>query len=164
MNSSKDARARDEGDNRHVPQPPAALDPAATGRFWSHLDQLVAATSVVIDRPKGSRHPRYPSMRYPLDYGYLKATTSGDGEGIDVWVGSRDVNDHSRDGDDRSHGTGNRPPRGTITGVICALDLEKRDLELKLLLGCTTEEMVTLLTFHNQGNQIATVIVRDENG
>ncbi len=50
--------------------------------------QLIVTNSLVIDRPKGSSHPRYPHVIYPLDYGYLENTTSSDGDGIDVWLGS----------------------------------------------------------------------------
>jgi inorganic pyrophosphatase len=52
--------------------------------FWLRLDELVAGCGLVIDRPKGSPHPRYPDFFYPLDYGYLDGTRSADGDGIDV--------------------------------------------------------------------------------
>ncbi|MEH1844016.1 MAG: hypothetical protein V7L25_03125 [Nostoc sp.] len=52
--------------------------------FWFKLDQLVAASNLKVDRPKGTSHPRYPSFVYPLDYGYLKDTHSEDGFDIDV--------------------------------------------------------------------------------
>jgi inorganic pyrophosphatase len=41
--------------------------------FWSRLDELLATSRLVIDRPKGTRHPRYPEVIFPLDYGYLAA-------------------------------------------------------------------------------------------
>ena len=56
--------------------------------FWSALDELVLNSEIVIDRPKGTAHPKYPKFIYRLDYGYLKNTSSMDGDGIDVWVGS----------------------------------------------------------------------------
>lgn len=37
--------------------------------FWDAVDSLMANSKVVIDRPKGSCHPRYPHIVYPLDYG-----------------------------------------------------------------------------------------------
>ena len=58
--------------------------------FWSNLDRLVDESEIVIDRPKGSSHPKYPNFIYRLDYGYLKNTASMDGTGIDVWMGSRE--------------------------------------------------------------------------
>ena len=32
--------------------------------FWSHLDMLVASSEIIIDRPKGSIHPKYPDFIY----------------------------------------------------------------------------------------------------
>ena len=52
------------------------------------MTQLLSTNGVIIDRPRGTSHPHYPTMVYPLDYGYLENTTSGDGGGIDVWLGS----------------------------------------------------------------------------
>lgn len=111
--------------------------------FWSTLDALVAASEVVIDRPRGSAHPRYPAIVYPLDYGYLRGTTAGDGGGIDVWMGSVAT-------------------RG-VTGVIVTVDLAKRDSEIKILLGCTPVEMQTILAWHNNGTQAGELLVRSYN-
>ncbi|WP_454053584.1 hypothetical protein [Clostridium sp. Marseille-Q7071] len=47
--------------------------------FWIMLDGLVNSSKIVIDRPTGSRHPKYPDMLYEVDYGYLKNTKSMDG-------------------------------------------------------------------------------------
>ena len=116
----------------------------AGNEFWGKLDRLVATSSLVLDRPKGSPHPRYASLRYHLDYGYLQGTCSPDGDGIDVWIGS---------GADIS-----------VTGIIATLDLDKRDAELKLLLGCTTEEAQIALAVHNQGSQAGILIERERAG
>ena len=43
--------------------------------FWNALDELVANSEIVIDRPKGTAHPKYPNFIYRLDYGYLKDTS-----------------------------------------------------------------------------------------
>ena len=56
--------------------------------FWELLDKLVESSEIVIDRPNGTAHPRYPDFIYEVDYGYLKNLSSPDGDGIDVWVGS----------------------------------------------------------------------------
>jgi inorganic pyrophosphatase len=108
--------------------------------FWLRLDELVRTCPVVIDRPRGSTHPRYADIVYPLDYGYLAGTTSGDGQGIDVWVGGL--------------------PGGPVTAIITTLDLAKRDAEIKILVGCTPAEADTLLRFHNDGQQSAILIHR----
>jgi inorganic pyrophosphatase len=96
-----------------------------SAEFWQLVDRLVAESEMVIDRPQGSAHPRYPELIYPLDYGYLAGATAGDGHGIDLWLGSR----------------GDRE----INGLLCTVDLFKRDMEIKLLLGCTEAEDLLLL-------------------
>jgi inorganic pyrophosphatase len=108
--------------------------------FWKRLDELVAASRVVVDRPRGTAHPRYPEFIYPLDYGYLEDTRVIDGGGIDVWLGAL--------------------PDRRITAVICTVDTVKRDTELKLLLGCTPDEARIILQIHNSGPQSAILIPR----
>ncbi len=56
--------------------------------FWNALDALVNTSEIVIDRPKGSAHPRFPGFIYRVDYGYLRDTSSMDGAGIDIGCGS----------------------------------------------------------------------------
>ncbi len=41
--------------------------------------------SLTIDRPLGSMHPRF-DMLYPVNYGFLPGTRSGDGEELDAYV------------------------------------------------------------------------------
>ena len=111
-----------------------------TSEFWAALDKLTESSRIVIDRPKGSRHPRFTEYIYPLDYGYLDGTSSMDGEGIDVWLGS--------------------DPAGALTAILCTVDLIKRDSEIKLLMGCTEEEIRTVLDFHNDSEYMKGLLVR----
>jgi len=46
---------------------------------------LNQAVTVSIDRPLGSRHPKF-EWTYPVNYGYVPGTLSGDGEELDVYV------------------------------------------------------------------------------
>lgn len=41
---------------------------------------------VIIDRPLGSRHPKYPDTVYPVNYGYIEGTIAPDGEEQDAYV------------------------------------------------------------------------------
>ena len=108
--------------------------------FWVALDKLVGQSEIVIDRPKGSAHPRYPHMIYPLDYGYLNNTQSMDGGGIDVWVGSDE--------------------RKEVDAIICTVDLMKRDSEIKLLIGCTEEEKQIVCKRQNASENMKGILVR----
>ena len=111
--------------------------------FWFALDTLVSKSEIVIDRPKGSVHPRYPNFTYPLDYGYLENTTAMDGGGIDIWCGS--------DTDRR------------IDAVMCIIDLVKRDSEIKILIGCTEEEKAMAYQTHNETEFMKGVLIRRED-
>lgn len=42
--------------------------------------------TVTVDRPIGSRHPDYPDMIYPINYGYVKGIIAPDGEEQDAYV------------------------------------------------------------------------------
>jgi inorganic pyrophosphatase len=108
--------------------------------FWNYLDELIRTSRLVIDRPKGSHHPRYPELVYPLDYGYLAKTISGDGHGVDVWLGSL------------------TPPR--LDAVLVTVDLHKKDVEIKLLLGCTPPEKELARTVSSQAMMAAELINR----
>ena len=107
--------------------------------FWNSLEELVKSSEIVIDRPKGTAHPKYPDFIYQVDYGYLKSTTSMDGGGIDVWVG-----------------TGEKK----IDAIMCIVDLMKRDSEIKILLGCTEEEKEIIYRVHNETQYMKGIMIR----
>jgi inorganic pyrophosphatase len=90
------------------------------GTFWGHLDRLVAESRVIVDNPRGTSDDDPSSIAYPVDYGYLEGTSSMDGDGIDVFVGS--------------------DPGQKVDAIVCTVDLMKRDSEIKVLIGCTEEE------------------------
>ncbi len=107
--------------------------------FWEALDKLVADSEIVIDRPKGTAHPRFPEFIYRVDYGYLKDTSSMDGGGIDVWVGSG---------------------KKEIDAIMCIVDLMKKDSEIKLLIGCTEEEKAIIYKTHNATPLMKGILIR----
>jgi inorganic pyrophosphatase len=108
--------------------------------YWAVLDALVAGSKIRIDRPRGSRHPRFDFV-YPLDYGYLEYTTGGDGHGVDVWIG----------------GNAER----CVTGVFCTVDPHKRDAETKVLWGVSPGETRLLIDFYRPQPQAALLVMRD---
>ncbi|MBQ7830074.1 MAG: inorganic pyrophosphatase [Clostridia bacterium] len=108
--------------------------------FWQAIDTLVSSGKIIIDRPKGSTHPRFPDVKYDIDYGYIENTSSMDGGGIDVWRGSLQSN--------------------TVGAIICIVDLVKKDSEIKLLVGCTEEEMNTVYEFHNKTEFMKGILIK----
>ena len=107
--------------------------------FWNALEALVNKSEIVIDRPKGSAHPRFPNFIYKIDYGYLKNTASMDGAGIDVWVGSGEKK---------------------IDAIMCIVDLMKKDSEIKILVGCTEEEKLEVYKTHNETQYMKGILIR----
>jgi len=108
--------------------------------FWNALDSLVQQSKVVIDRPKGTVHPKYSDLNYEVDYGYLKDTASMDGGGIDIWRGT-----------DKEQ---------NIDAIICTIDLIKMDSEIKILIGCTEEEKEKIYHIHNDSTYMKGILIR----
>ena len=108
--------------------------------FWSRLDGLINSSEIVIDRPKGTRHPRYPEVVFPVDYGYLKDTVAADGNEIDVWSGTA--------------------AHHKLTAIAVTVDTLKKDTEIKLIIGCTEEEILIIEDFHNNRYMSAIIIRR----
>jgi inorganic pyrophosphatase len=106
--------------------------------FWKHLGES-SNPAIVIDRARGSRHPKYPEFLQPLDYGYLEGISGGDGSEIDIRCGCGD--------------------RSRLTGVVCTADSVKCDAELKIITGCAAAEAETVLRAHNAGPQSAILIM-----
>ena len=111
-----------------------------TNKFWPTLDDLVLKHQLIIDRPKGSQHPIHKSIIYPFDYGFLEGTKSGDGDEVDVWIGSLSIR--------------------KVNAIICTIDVEKPDFEMKLLVGCSPGDCVKILEIHNDGQQFGILVER----
>jgi inorganic pyrophosphatase len=96
---------------------------------WVAWEGLLRGRGVVLDRPRGSPHPRYREMIYPLDYGYIPGTVGGDGDEVDVFVGSANTG---------------------LTAALITHDLGKGDHELKLLWNMTATEIGVAHAFLQQ--------------
>jgi len=111
--------------------------------FWQLLDKLVSESEIIIDRPKGSPHPKYSDFIYPLDYGYIDNSTAMDGSGIDIWRGSK--------------------TEESIDAIICVVDITKRDSEIKILIGCTKEEQAQVYQIHNETESMKGILIYKES-
>lgn len=98
--------------------------------FWQKLDTIYLSSKLEIDRPKDSVHYKYSNLVYPVDYGYLKDTTGTDMKPIDVFKGSLDGNQ--------------------VQAVAVSADILKKDSEVKLMVGCSEEEIYDIMHFLNQ--------------
>lgn len=108
--------------------------------FWNAIDRIVSESKIIIDRPKGSVHPKFSDFIYRVDYGYLDNTSSMDGDGIDVWVGTDE--------------------RKQVDAIMCFVDLMKRDSEIKILIGCTENEKEFIYQTHNKTDYMKGILIR----
>ena len=69
---------------------------------------------VTMDRPLGSKHKEY-GYTYPVNYGYIAGTISGDGEELDAYV------------------LGQNKPLETFTGKVIAIIHRTNDNDDKLV-------------------------------
>lgn len=107
--------------------------------FWNAIDKILYESEIVIDRPVGSSHPRCPNIVYKVAYGYLKNTRSTDGGGIDIWLGTNERK---------------------VVGIICTVDVLKRDSEIKILVGCNEKEIDYIYDFHNKTQYMKGILIR----
>ncbi|MGI6608881.1 MAG: Inorganic pyrophosphatase [Erysipelotrichaceae bacterium] len=112
--------------------------------FWQKIDTLYLSSDLVISRPRNSVHPAYKNLVYPVDYGYLKDLHGENPDHISVYRGTLDATNVS-------------------SLVVCA-DVLKRDIEVKLLVGCNEQEVNSILEFLNQTDfQKSVVVNRGKN-
>lgn len=92
---------------------------------------------VIIDRPLGSTHPKFPDLYYPINYGYIEDVKAGDGEGQDVYV------------------LGVNEPIETFDGVVIGIYHRTNDIEDKWIVtkegqSFSKEEILQSIHFMEQ--------------
>ncbi len=117
----------------HEPRPPPldlqTLRPLVREHLqWDAWARCISQNGITIERPRSTAHPDYPSVIYPLDYGFVPGTLGTDGEPLDVFVGSGTTG---------------------LVGTILTTDHRQRDREVKLLYDCTPADVYTAHGFIN---------------
>ena len=95
---------------------------------WDRWEHLIYTDGIHLDRPAETRHPRYPDIIYPMDYGFVRGTMSSDGAEVDAFVGS--------------HATG-------LVGLLACKDHRQGKREIKLLWHCSPREVYLANGFIN---------------
>ena len=93
--------------------------------------------TVTVDRPKGSRHPVYKDLCYPINYGYIDGVIAPDGEEQDAYI------------------IGVDKPVKKFTGKVVAIIHRKDDIEDKWVvcpenMTYTKSEISSLVYFQEQ--------------
>jgi inorganic pyrophosphatase len=107
--------------------------------YWGKLERLITENGITIDRVKGSVHPRYSNIIYPVDYGYINNTKSMDNNGIDVFKGCGGSN--------------------IINGIFRTIDSLKNDSEIKIAIGCNTNELNEIIMFLNNSKYMKAIYI-----
>ena len=99
----------------------------------SYLNKIV---NVKMDRPLGTKHPKH-GFYYPVNYGYIPNTVSGDGEELDAYV------------------LGEHKPLEEFTGRVIAIIHRTDDNDDKLVVmqdgkNYTNEQIEVLTEFQEQ--------------
>ncbi|MDO4198588.1 MAG: Inorganic pyrophosphatase [Erysipelotrichaceae bacterium] len=107
--------------------------------FWQKVDTLYSYGDFKVTNKKGTVHRNYPSLRYPVDFGYVK-TIAGDGERpMEVF---------------KSTG------RNRIEAIAICADIINKSFEVKALVGLSEEEIMEVLHFLNCTDLQKSVLIR----
>ncbi|MGB1050259.1 MAG: hypothetical protein ACPG3U_11325 [Rhodothermales bacterium] len=95
---------------------------------WEQWEALIRLKGITIERAAGTMHPDHADIVYPIDYGFVNGTDTVDGAEMDVFKGS------------------------AANGLVAAIfteDKRKGDLEAKLIVDCTPQEIYLVNGFIN---------------
>ena len=103
----------------------------------SNEKMIGKVVKVIIDRPLGSYHPKYPDLYYPINYGYIEGILGGDNEAQDAYIMGVDV------------------PLKEFEGKVIAIIKRDNDIEDKWVVGeinknFTDEEIRSATYFQEQ--------------
>ncbi len=108
-------------------------------------DYLGTTVTVEIDRPMGIRHPKH-NFLYPINYGFIPGTISGDGEELDAYI------------------LGESRPVAKFTGVVIAYIHRLNDDDDKLIVvpeGKNFTDQEIREQTHFQEQYFTSIIIRE---
>ena len=108
--------------------------------FWQKVDALFLSSGYVITRKKGTVHPNFPNLIYPMDYGHLNDTKTTSDTEVSVYRGSL--------------------PDSKVSALVVSCDILQRELDVKMLIGCNEDDIESVLRFLNQTEYQKTVLIR----
>lgn len=111
------------------------------------IEYIGKTVKVIIDRPLGSKHPRFDHY-YPINYGYIPNTLAGDGMEIDAYI------------------LGVDKPIKEFTGIVIAVIKRFDDVEDKLVVADSqkkhTKEKVKDLTIFQEKYFNSMIIMKQD--
>lgn len=108
--------------------------------FWQKVDSLYLSGTRKIIKKKGEVHDTFKNLVYPLDYARIEDMKSVSGHGVAVYLGSEN--------------------RNKVSALVVAADILEKELDVKVLAGCTEEEIEEVLRYLNQTEFQKTVLIK----
>ncbi len=108
--------------------------------FWQKVDSLYLSGTRKIIKKKGEIHDTFKNLVYPLDYARIEDMKSVSGHGVAVYLGSEN--------------------RNKVSALVVAADILEKELDVKVLAGCTEEEIEEVLRYLNQTEFQKTVLIK----
>ena len=96
--------------------------------FWQKVDTLFSSGDFKVTKKKGSSHKNYPSLTYPVDFGYVKTLDTSGEVPMEVFKG--------KDGK-------------RVDAIALCADIINKNFEVKALVGLSQEETEQVLHFLN---------------
>lgn len=108
--------------------------------FWQKLDILLVTSTYKKMRSPKQPHPLHPNLIYPVEYGYLMDSDNPDKIVSKVFKGTSG--------------------KSQCEQVMLVVDILTKEMDVKLLVGCTEDEIIRCLEFSNQTNFQKSVLIR----
>lgn len=109
--------------------------------FWQKVDAAYISGDFKVKYKKGSKHPAYSLLKFPVDYGHV--STSDDNKSIIKAFKSNNGN--------------------TVQAVVICANLIEKDLSAIALIGLNNEETLAVLEFLNSTDLQKAVIIKRGN-
>lgn len=107
--------------------------------FWQKVDTLYSFGDFKLVNKKGSKHLKYPSLKFPFDFGYIKTLDTDEENSMEVFKGDKSKK---------------------VEAIILCADILQKHFEVKVLVGLNEADQLEVLHFLNQTEFQKTVIIR----
>lgn len=107
--------------------------------FWQKVDTLYSYGDFKLTNKKGTAHKNYPSLTYPVDFGYIKTIAQDADHPMEVF---------KADGGKR------------VDAIAVCADIISKNFELKALVGLNEEQIEEVLHFLNCTDLQKSVLIR----
>lgn len=107
--------------------------------FWQKIDSLYLSGDFKVLYKKGTKHPNFPNLVFPADYGMIETLSSNNKETIRFYRGNKSKE---------------------IDAVVISANILEREIRAVVLVGLSEKEEQAVLTMMNQTEYQKAVLIR----